>query len=80
MVLPPGPMSLPIFSGWMVVESIRGACGESSLGPGTSASIISMIWTRFFLASSKVLLDLLHGEATDFEVELDGGDALCGCR
>ena len=58
MTLPPGPMTSRIFSGSMLKVMMRGALGESSLGPGAAASILSSISMRalraWFRADSRI--------------------------
>ena len=43
MILPPGPMTLPILSGLILMDSIRGACGLSSAGLDIACAMTS--WT-----------------------------------
>ena len=50
-------MSLPIFSGSIITEMIRGAYGESSaLGPGRTASIFSISSSRPLRACSRIVV------------------------
>ena len=81
MVLPPGPMSRPIFSGLIFTVSSRGACSLMSAAGlaerrehrlrGCSAGFPGLLQRR---------LDDLLVDAVDLEVELDAGDALGRCR
>ena len=80
-VLPPGPMSRPIFSGLIWIWISRGALardllarpldrpehGPQDLEPGLAGLV-------------ERLADDLLGDALDLEVELDAGDAALRCR
>ena len=78
-VLPPGPMSAPIFSGLILIVSIRGAYLLRS-----SARLVERVrhdaedfGPRFFGARSCLRHDLV-ADAREFQVELETGDACLG--
>ncbi len=79
MFLPPGPISLPIFSGSILTVSRRGAHLLISLrGAGQRLGhLVEDHQPGFFGAVQGVANDLVV-DAFDLDVELDGGDAVAG--
>ena len=81
MFLPPGPMILPIFSGSILIVSRRGAyllISGARLGERLG-HLVEDDQPGFFRAVQRVADDLV-GDAFGLDVELDGGDAVAGCR
>ena len=76
-VLPPGPISRPIFSGSMCMRSSRGAQGEiSARGRAMAVSIVRRISIRASRACVERAADDLLADAGDLQIELDAGDAV----
>ena len=76
-ILPPGPISRPIFSGSMCVRSSRGAQAEISVrGREMAVSIFRRISMRASRACVSVAADDLLADAVDLQVQLDARDAV----
>ena len=76
-ILPPGPISRPIFSGSMRVRRGAGPGAEiSGRGRLMSVSMVRRISIRASRAWMSVFLHDLFVDAVDLEIQLDAGDAV----
>ena len=76
-ILPPGPINRPIFSGSMCVRSSRGAhCEISGRGRGMAREHRAEDLDPRLARLLERLADDLLADAGDLQVELDAGDAV----
>ena len=79
-ILPPGPITLPIFSGSMCVgqDARRIAPTGVLRGSGSTSSILPRMNKPALARLRQRLFQDLVGQAVDLDVHLQGGDAMLG--